>query len=64
MDPNRYYTTFLEQSGTGSNDNEEVTPHSPEFQKWSLTTGHSLLSYPGQAFLKKFYHSVADTFGI
>ena len=37
--------TILNQSGTGSNDNKEVTLHSPGLKDWSLFTGGSLVSY-------------------
>ena len=37
-------TTIAGQSGSGSNDNEEVTLHSLELQNWSLTTMCSLSS--------------------
>ena len=44
-------STSQNQSGPGSNGKEEVTLHSQELQKWSLSTRCSLVSYQGHPFL-------------
>ena len=33
-----------------SNGNEEVTPHTPEPQNWSLTTCYNFVSYPSDGY--------------
>ena len=42
MDPNMYNHSGSEW--TWSNGNKEMTPHSPDFQNWTLITGCSLIS--------------------